>query len=69
MSNNTGNVLTALVTGALVGAGVGILYAPDKGKRTRKKIKKSAVKAKDDISQSLTPSPERDSFLSTAPVT
>ena len=54
MSNNTGNVLTALLTGAVVGAGIGILYAPDKGKKTRKKIKKSAVKAKDDISQSLT---------------
>jgi len=54
MSNNTGSVLTALLTGAVVGAGIGILYAPAKGKKTRKKIKKSAVKAKDDISQSLT---------------
>lgn len=40
MSNNTGNVLTALLTGAVVGAGIGILYAPDKGKRTRKKSRK-----------------------------
>lgn len=54
MSNNTGNILTALLTGAAIGAGVGILYAPDKGKKTRKKIKKSALKAKDDLTQSIT---------------
>ncbi|KAB5488875.1 MULTISPECIES: YtxH domain-containing protein [Flagellimonas] len=53
MSNNSGNVLVALLTGAVVGAGVGILYAPDKGQKTRKKIKNSAIKAKDDISASI----------------
>lgn len=37
----TGNVLLALVTGAVIGAGVGILFAPDKGKNTRRKIKDS----------------------------
>ncbi|ATA73490.1 MULTISPECIES: YtxH domain-containing protein [Capnocytophaga] len=37
----TGNVLLALVTGVAIGAGVGILFAPDKGKNTRKKIKDS----------------------------
>ncbi|WPR72247.1 YtxH domain-containing protein [Flavobacterium sp. NG2] len=39
MSNNTGNTLLALITGAIVGAGVGILFAPDKGSKTRGKIK------------------------------
>ncbi|ATA88676.1 hypothetical protein CAPN001_11030 [Capnocytophaga stomatis] len=37
----TGNVLLALVTGAVIGAGAGILFAPDKGKNTRRKIKDS----------------------------
>ncbi|MFK8269545.1 YtxH domain-containing protein [Capnocytophaga stomatis] len=37
----TGNVLLALVTGVAIGAGVGILFAPDKGKNTRRKIKDS----------------------------
>lgn len=50
MSNDSGNVLLALLTGAAIGAGVGILYAPEKGEKTRKKIKKKAIAAKDDIS-------------------
>jgi gas vesicle protein len=50
MSSESGNVLLALLTGAAIGAGVGILYAPDKGTKTRKKIKKKALLAKDDIS-------------------
>lgn len=37
----TGNVLLALATGVALGAGIGILFAPDKGKNTRKKIKDS----------------------------
>lgn len=41
MSNNTGNVLTALLTGAVVGAGIGILYAPDKGKRQERKLRRA----------------------------
>ena len=31
MTNDGGNVLLALLTGAAIGAGIGILYAPDKG--------------------------------------
>jgi len=53
MSNNTGSVLTALLTGAVVGAGIGILYAPDKGKKTRKKIKKSAGAKKVEFEEKL----------------
>ncbi|TRZ46053.1 YtxH domain-containing protein [Robertkochia solimangrovi] len=45
MSNNTGNTLLALLTGAAIGAGIGILYAPESGSATRKRIKKNAKKA------------------------
>lgn len=39
MANNTGNTLIALLAGAAIGAGIGILFAPDKGTKTREKIK------------------------------
>ncbi|GET44852.1 MAG: YtxH domain-containing protein [Capnocytophaga felis] len=40
----TGNILLALVTGVAIGTGVGILFAPDKGEDTRRKIKNSVDK-------------------------
>ncbi|MDR6299790.1 YtxH domain-containing protein [Mesonia maritima] len=43
---NTGNTILALLTGAAIGAGIGLLYAPDKGENTRKKLNKEASKAK-----------------------
>lgn len=49
MSNNTGNTLIALVTGAIVGAGIGILFAPDKGSKTRGKIKDGYKDAEKDL--------------------
>lgn len=54
MSDNSGNVLLALLAGAAVGAGIGILYAPDEGKKTRKKIKTKVIDAKHDITDRLT---------------
>ena len=51
MSDNTGNTIIALITGAIVGAGIGILYAPQSGKETRKQIKDEALKAKDKLSE------------------
>ena len=53
MSNNTGNVLLALLTGAAIGAGIGILYAPDEGKKTRNKIKTKVVDVKHDLTDRL----------------
>lgn len=39
MSNKIGNTLLAVIGGVAIGAAMGILYAPDKGDKTRKKIK------------------------------
>lgn len=49
MANNAGNTLIALLTGAAIGAGIGILFAPDKGSRTREKFKDGYDDAKKDL--------------------
>lgn len=49
MSSNTGNMIIALLAGAVVGAGIGILLAPDKGSATRQKLKDNLGKGKDDL--------------------
>lgn len=47
--NNTGKILTALVAVATAGAIVGILFAPDKGSETRRKINEQGKKIADDV--------------------
>ena len=49
MSKNSGNTMIAVLAGVLVGAGIGILYAPDKGSKTRKKVKDGYDDAKNDV--------------------
>lgn len=39
-TSNTGKVIGAIFLGAAIGGALGILFAPDKGSETRKKISK-----------------------------
>ena len=52
MSNNT-NAVLALLLGAAIGAGVGILFAPEKGSKTREKIKDGFDDVKDNLKHKL----------------
>ncbi|MBL0358238.1 MAG: YtxH domain-containing protein [Chitinophagaceae bacterium] len=47
--NNTGKIITAVAAGAAVGAVLGILFAPDKGSETRKKINDQGRKVAGDL--------------------
>lgn len=47
--NNTSKVLVTLASGVALGAVLGILFAPDKGEETRKKIKNKSKKMADDV--------------------
>jgi gas vesicle protein len=42
--NNTGKIITAVAAGAAAGAILGILFAPDKGTETRRKINEQGKK-------------------------
>lgn len=57
MKSNNG--LIGLATGLAVGATLGILFAPDKGKKTRKKIAAKTQEAKDTLKENF------DDFIDT----
>ncbi|MBS1764315.1 MAG: YtxH domain-containing protein [Bacteroidetes bacterium] len=50
---NGGKILGALLLGAAAGAVLGILFAPDKGNETRKKIKQKGEDLLDDIKRKI----------------
>ncbi|RVT79953.1 YtxH domain-containing protein [Flavobacterium sufflavum] len=53
MANNVGNTLLAVVGGAAIGAALGILFAPDSGDKTRKKIKDGYKDLQKDLKSKL----------------
>ena len=48
-NSDNGKVVLALLAGAAIGAGLGILFAPDKGEKTREKIKDTYDGKKNDL--------------------
>jgi gas vesicle protein len=47
----SGNVLLGIIAGAATGALLGILFAPDKGSETRKKIAKKSKQYGEDLKE------------------
>ena len=68
MSTKNGNGILALLVGAAIGVGLGILFAPEKGSETRQKIKdgfddlKDQAKAKIDFLEDETKDDLKDSI-------
>ena len=52
-SNDTGKVIGALLVGALAGAALGILFAPNKGSKTRSKLIGGAKGIADDLRKKI----------------
>ena len=53
MSDQANNSVLALLAGLAIGAGLGILFAPDSGKNTREKIKSGVDDYSDDLKAQL----------------
>ena len=51
--NRSEKTLLAFLVGAAVGGMAGLLFAPAKGKKTRKKLAQKATELKDELSENL----------------
>ena len=49
--NKSGKILVAVAAGIAAGAVLGILFAPDKGSETRKKLNKKGKKIADEVKE------------------
>jgi len=61
--NNNSKILTALAAGAALGIAAGILFAPDKGSETRKKIKDKGKKLSQEVKDKLSLGKEKVNHL------
>ena len=52
--NNSTNTMLGILAGTAIGAVLGILFAPDKGVNTRRKIAEQAISTKDTIVEGAT---------------
>ena len=58
MSVRNSESILALLAGAAIGVGLGILFAPDKGSKTREKIKTGFDDLKDEVKEKFSGSKE-----------
>jgi gas vesicle protein len=56
---NSNKIFTAIAAGAVAGLITGILFAPDKGTETRKKIKKQKQKLADEVKDKINKGKEK----------
>ena len=61
--NNTGKIVVAAAAGIVVGAILGILFAPEKGSETRKKMTDEGKKLYDDVKDKFRKGKEKFSDL------
>jgi gas vesicle protein len=52
-SNDSGKIIGAVIVGAVIGGVLGVLFAPDKGSKTRKKLLDKGSDLKDLIQDKI----------------